>query len=273
MEPGFRSLLYREPRLYDLVFPDADDTVGRMCREAFRRYLPAPPRSALDIGCGTGRFLASLAETVDDCWGVDLLEENVAYAAAAHSRLRVVQGDMRAVRLGRTFELVTSFGNALSYALTDEDLTCTALTWAAHACRGTLLIADVLNARSYLDGDGFRERIEGCVDAGGFRATSVSTHALDRAARRLTRTRVWHIAGRPDVVEDYAEYRLVFPDELTRLCEAAGFEVLDLFDNREFRATELTGRVSADPDVGGMRGRKLYVFARFTGDGATPCPG
>jgi hypothetical protein len=29
---------------------------------------------------------------------------------------------MRTVRLGRTFDLVTSFGNALSYALLDEDL-------------------------------------------------------------------------------------------------------------------------------------------------------
>jgi len=273
MDPGFRSLLYREPHLYDLVFPDADNSLGRMCREAFRRYLPAPPRSALDIGCGSGQFLASLAETVDDCWGVDLLEEHVAYAAARHPRLRVVQGDMRDVRLDRAFALITSFGNALSYALTDLDLARTAATWAAHATRGTLLIADVLNARSYLDGDGFRERIEGCVDVPGFRAASVSTHTLDRAARRLTRTRVWRIAGQADPVVDWAEYRLVFPDELTRLCEAAGFQVCGLFDNRELRPTELAGRAGAGPDVGGLRGRKLYVFARYAGGEATPCPG
>ena len=136
MEPGFRSLLYREPRLYDLVFPDADDAVGRMCREAFRRYLPVPPASALDIGCGTGRHLDALAGTVAECWGVDLLESNVAYARAVRSRLHVVQGDMRTVRLGRVFDLVTSFGNALSYALTDADLARTVETYAAHAHPG-----------------------------------------------------------------------------------------------------------------------------------------
>src|SRR5260221_5890111 len=99
MDPGFKSLLYTEPRLYDLVSPDADGNSARMCREAFRRYLTAPPGSALDIGCGTGRHLAALAETMSDCRGVDLLETNVAYAQAARPHLHVSRGDMRTVRL------------------------------------------------------------------------------------------------------------------------------------------------------------------------------
>ena len=261
MDPGFKSLLYSEPRLYDLVFPDADGNIERMCREAFRRYLSAPPASALDIGCGTGRHLAGLAETIPECWGVDLLETNVAYARATRPHLHVFQGDMRTVRLGRVFDVVTSFGNALSYALTDADLAHTMATYAAHAHSGTLLIVDVLNARSYLDGDGFTERIEGGVDAPEFQATSVSMHTLDRAARILRRTRVWRIFGRPSV-EDYAEYRLVYPDEMVRLLDAAGFEKIEIYDNRDFRSSDLTGTISAAPDVGGMRGRKLYVFAR-----------
>ena len=166
-----------------------------MCRDAFRRYLPAAPASALDIGCGTGQYLDALAETVAECWGVDLLDTNVAYARATRPRLHVVQGDMRTVRLGRTFDLVTSFGNALSYALTDDDVARTMDTYAAHAHAGTLLIVDALNARSYLDGDGFRERIDGRVDAPELRATSVAMHVLDRRARILKRTRVWRIPG------------------------------------------------------------------------------
>jgi SAM-dependent methyltransferase len=108
MAPGFHRLLHREPRLYDLVFPDTDDSIGRMCREAFRRYLPVPPASALDIGCGTGRHL----------------------------------------------------------------------------------------------------------------------------------------------------------DALARLLETTGFEALGVYDNRDFQPSDLTGAISAAPDVGGMRGRKLYAFAR-----------
>jgi SAM-dependent methyltransferase len=261
MDAPFRSLLYREPRLYDLVFPDAEGTLASMCGEAVRRYAPGAPRSTLDIGCGTGRHLAALAGTVAERWGVDLLETNVAYARSAHPELHVVQGDMRAVRLGRTFDLVTSFGNALSYALTDGDLARTADTYAAHAHPGTLLIVDVLNAKSYLEGDGFRERIEGRVDAPGLQATSISTHALHREARILERTRVWHIPGRP-AVEDCARYRLLDPEELAGLLTRAGFDEIRIFDNREFASSDLRGRARATPDPGGMGGRKLYAFAR-----------
>ena len=108
----------------------------------------------------------------------------------------------------------------------------------------------------------FRERIEAEVDTPEFRATSVSTHTLDRGARILRRTRVWRILGRP-LVEDYAEYRLLYPDELTRLLEEGGFETLDVFDNREFRRSDLSGAIApGPPDIGGMRGRKLYIFGR-----------
>jgi SAM-dependent methyltransferase len=259
-DPPFTSLLYTEPRLYDLAFPA--DTVVPLCLEACRRWRPVPPGSVLDVGCGTGRHLAALAATIPDCWGVDLLPSNVAYARATRPGLRIVQGDMRDVRLGRTFDLVTSFGNALSYALTDEDLRRTAETYAAHARPGTLLVVDALNARAYLDGGGFRERIEGRLDTPGLTATSVAVHALDRARRRLTRTRTWTIAGRPPV-EDHAEYRLLEPDELRTLLSRAGFEVRGLYDNREFRESSLTGvAVAAGADVGGMGGRKLYAVAR-----------
>jgi SAM-dependent methyltransferase len=260
--PGFSSLLYAEPRLYDLVFPDPDDLIGRMCREAFRRYGPAAPASVLDIGCGTGRHLEALAASVPEAWGVDLLESNVAYARAARPRLYVVQGDMRAVRLGRTFDVITSFGNALSYALSDADLARTVATYAAHAHRDTLLIVDALSAKAYLDGGGFRERIEARVDTPEFQATSVALHTLDRDARILTRRRTWDIAGRPPV-EDRAEYRLLYPAELGRLLESGGLQTLAMFDNREFRPSDLAGSPADATDPGGMAGRKLYALARL----------
>jgi len=237
-----KNLLYDEPRLYDLVFPDAEDSLGVMCRAAFRRYLSAPPASVLDVGCGTGRLLDSLSITIDQCWGVDYMETNVAYAKTTRPQIVVQQGDMRAVRLGRTFDAVTCFGNTLSYALTNDDLIRTVETFAAHANAGALLMVDVLNARCYLQGDGFQRRIEGSVDTREFKATSVSTNSL--------------------AVEDYAEYRLLYPEELRRLLETGGFEVAGMYDNRQFKDTDLAGSISAAPDVGGMRGRKLYAFAR-----------
>jgi SAM-dependent methyltransferase len=258
--PVFRSLLYREPLLYDVIFPDDDQSTSRMVLSAIDRWLPATPQSMLDVGCGNGRLLQTLAQTIPTCHGVDLLESNIAYAQSVRPGIAFHVGDMRTLRLERTFDLVTCLGNALSYALSDDALTDTVSTFAAHAHGGTLLIVDPLNARAYLEGHGFAERIEGRVDTPEFKATSVSLHEIDRQARVLKRLRTWRIIGQADV-EDYAEYRLLFPEEIQRFLETAGFEVLGMYDNREFQPTNLSGKITAGPDIGGMRGRKLYVFA------------
>jgi SAM-dependent methyltransferase len=261
MEPAFRSLLYDRPDLYDLVFPEPDQTRAETCREAFKRYLPLPPTSLLDIGCGNGRLLASLSVSIPDGWGVDLVESNIAYARSRGRAGVFHVGDMRTVRLGRTFDVVTCLGNALSYMLADADLEKAITTFATHTHTGSLLILDLLNARCYLDGHGFRERIEGRIETPEFTADSVAVHSLDRTARRMRRTRTWKIAGQPDVVDD-AEYRLLYPEETRGILEAGGFEVLAMYDNREFRDSDLAGTVSSELDCAGMRGRKLYVFAR-----------
>ena len=261
MEPAFRSLLYDRPHLYDLVFPEPNQTQVEMCRETFKRYLSLPPTSLVDIGCGNGRLLASLSASIPECWGVDLVESNIAYARSRARACVFHVGDMRTVRLGRTFDVVTCLGNALSYLLADVDLEKAIATFEVHARPGSLLILDLLNARCYLDGDGFRERIEGRVQTPEFTADSVAVHSLDRTARRLRRTRTWKISGQCDIV-DAAEYRLLYPEEMMDLLQAGGFEVLAMYDNREFRGSDLSGTVTSEPDCAGMRGRKLYVFAR-----------
>src|SRR6266849_5865587 len=164
MEPAFRSLLYDRPGLYDLVFPEPDQTRAEMCREAFKRYLSLPPASLVDIGCGNGRLLASLSASIPECWGVDLVDSNIAYARSRGRAGVFHVGDMRTVRLGRTFDVVTCLGNVLSYMLADADLEKAITTFATHAHPGSLLILDLLNARCYLDGDEFRERIEGRIE-------------------------------------------------------------------------------------------------------------
>lgn len=261
MEPLFRSLLYDRPDLYDLVFPDPGETLVGMCRQAFARYLPSLPTSLVDLGCGNGHYLELLSASIPECWGVDVLESNIAYARSRGSSCFFQVGDMRSVRLGRPFDVVMCLGNALSYLLTDEDLGLGVTTFDVHARPGSLLILDLLNARCYLDGDGFRERIEGRIETPEFTADSVAVHHLDRPTRRLKRMRTWRIPRQPDVV-DVAEYRLLYPEEIRRLLEAGGFEVLAMYDNREFRDSDLAGSVTGEPDCAGMRGRKLYVFAR-----------
>ncbi len=234
------NFLYRNPQFYEIVYPEPDAQTPRMCRRMFERFLPQPPRSILDIGCGTARDLDVLSGTCADCWGVDYLQTMIEYARAQRPHLTLRVGDMRSVRLGRTFDAILCMGSAFTYALTDADIEDTLETFAAHAHPGTLLILDLNNAAGYLADGCFAPTIEFRVQASGFSAVAYATNTLDRRRQRLTRRRKWTIEGR-DEVNDYCEYRLFFPAELEHLLCAKHFQIRGMFDNMELKETDLAG--------------------------------
>lgn len=240
MDPETRNLLYRHPEYYELVYPEPDEATPRMCRRLFERYLTTPPASILDIGCGTGRDLDVLSRHCPDCWGVDYLPEMITYARSRRPHLHLQVGDMRSFRLGRTFDAIMCMGSAFMYALSNEDVTQTLATFAAHAHPGTLLILDINNAAGYLGGASFRERIETQVATPEFTATAVAWNSFDRRHQLLVRRRTWHIPGQPPV-EDFCRYRLFFPAELEHLLAEHGFAVAGMADNKELLPSDLSG--------------------------------
>jgi SAM-dependent methyltransferase len=238
MNPNVRNLLYRNPQLYELVYPEPNDETPMMCRRMFSRYLSQPPRSILDIGCGTARDLDSLSRECGDCWGVDCLPEVIAYARGRRPHLHLEVGDMSTLRLARTFDVILCMGSTFMYALTNEEVAAALETFAAHAHDGTLLILDINNAASYLGGEHFKPASELRVNLPEFTAEAVSFCDFDRRRQLLTRRRKWKIQGQGEV-EDFCEYRLFFPAELEHLLKERGFQVAGMFDNKELRETEL----------------------------------
>lgn len=254
-----RSYLYDNPRLYDLVFPDEEETVARMCLAGFEKYLGRRPESVLDIGCGTGLHLAALARVIPDAHGVDYLSSMIDYGRSARPHLKMEVGDMRSFRLGRTFEAAVCLGNAFSYLLTDEDMDRGLDTISIHAAPGGGLVMDLLNANWYLGAD-LSNPLEMIVDRPGFKARAVSRLEVVPERRLLVRRRTWEIPG-ARVEDDYCEYRLHDADEIRSLLSRHGFAATGIFDNREFRETDLSGRANVRrPDHSDMSGRKLYVF-------------
>jgi SAM-dependent methyltransferase len=249
MDASVRNFLYRNPQLYELAYPEPNDETPMMCRRMFSRYLTKPPRSIFDIGCGTGRDLDSLSRECPDCWGVDYLREMIEFAKARRPHLHLQVGDMRTLRLGRTFDVVMSMGSAFMYALTDADVASALDTFVAHSHPGTLLILDIHNAASYLSGEHFRQTSELRVGSPDFSAQARSTYSFDRRRQLLVRRRTWAI-DRQGEVEDFCEYRLFFPAELDHLLGERRFRVVGMFDNMQLRETELCGP-------------RLYVAAIF----------
>jgi len=247
-----RNLLYRRPELYELVYPEPHGETPRMCRAMFERFLGRMPGSILDVGCGTGRDLAALADRCGDCVGVDALPEMIAYARATRPHVEFQTGDMRSFRVGRTFEAILCMGSAFMYALTNDDVDAALRTFAAHARRGTLLILDINNAAACLPGGAFRPEFDTEIVRDEFTARAHTRCRFDRRRQLLIRERTWHIPGR-DPVDDYCEYRLFFPAELEALLAAHRFRVLGEFDNMQLRDSDLSGA-------------RLYVAALYDGD-------
>lgn len=99
------------------------------------------PSSILELGAGTGGHGVHLATAGVDVLGVEASEDMVARARSAE-RLRIVHGDARSVRLGRTFDAVISLFHVASYQTEDADLTAFLETAAAHLEPSGLLLFD-----------------------------------------------------------------------------------------------------------------------------------
>ena len=239
MRETVRNLLYDHPEYYESLYPEPYDETPSMCRRIFARFLQTPPRSLLDVGCGTGRDLRSLRKDCPDCVGVDYLPQMIDYAKSRCNDIQFAVGDMRSFRLGRTFDVISSFGSAILYALTNEELDQTLHTFAVHCHKGSLLILDLRNAAGFLVG-GFKPRIEGDVDSAALTARYEAEHTIDARRQVLIRKRTWHLAdGR--VTQDYCEYRMLFPQEIAWLLSRHGFAVLGMYDNMQLKETDLAG--------------------------------
>lgn len=73
------------------------------------------PATVLDAGCGTGRVAVELARRGIDVVGVDLDPAMLDTARAKRPDLPWVEGDLAAVDLGRTFDVVVLAGNVMIF--------------------------------------------------------------------------------------------------------------------------------------------------------------
>lgn len=147
---GISNLLYRRPELYEVVHHGSDHAVPRMAEKLFHRHLGGFPASILDIGCGTGRDLEYLAKNCEDRVGVDYQESMIGYARKQRPSIDSRTGDMRTLRLDRTFAAIVSFGYAIANIHENAELDQVMATYAAHSAPGTLLVLEVINATNPL---------------------------------------------------------------------------------------------------------------------------
>jgi SAM-dependent methyltransferase len=139
------SLFNQYAQYYDHFYADKDyDAECDFLENIFGRYATKTVHSVLDLGCGTGGHLLPLGRRGYDIAGVDRSEIMLAAARRKIAELpaHLVQGDVRTINLGRTFDVVISMFAVMSYMTTTTDLLDAFRTARRHLTPGGLFCFD-----------------------------------------------------------------------------------------------------------------------------------
>jgi SAM-dependent methyltransferase len=136
-------------RYYNLFYQDKDYAgEAAYILDLIRQHRP-DTKTILDLGCGTGRHDFLLAEKGFEVTGVDRSPEmlniattQVASCVPPSSPPVFRQGDIRSIRLGKTFDLVVSLFHVISYQTGNDDLRAAFATAREHLEPGGAFIFD-----------------------------------------------------------------------------------------------------------------------------------
>lgn len=190
--------------------------------QALRRVLGPGRHALLELGAGAGHNAYHLAEGWSLCL-TDLSPRMLDLARANCPGAQIVQGDMRRLRLGRTFDAVF-LHDAVSYMATEEDLSAAFATARAHLRPGgAFLVAPDYVAETFSPGE----------DCGGSDGEGRALRYLEWCWQRPGQTDGYVVdytvvtrigEGLPEVHHDRHEEGLFPRAAWLRLLDAAGFD-------------------------------------------------
>ncbi|WP_432821125.1 class I SAM-dependent DNA methyltransferase [Trichloromonas sp.] len=226
-------------RYYNLLYKDKDyPGEAQYVNELIVRHCPAA-KTVLDLGCGTGRHDLLLAEKGYEVTGVDQSGEML---AVAHSQRETskgqrfsstfLQGDIRSVRLDRSFDVVVSLFHVMSYQVSNDDLRAAFATVRAHLKPGGVFIFDcwygpavltdrpVVRVRRLEDDETAVTRIAEPVMQGNDNLVEVHYHMLVRDKA----------SGAMDDLHEIHRMRYLFRPEIELLLRETGMAVIESFE-------------------------------------------
>lgn len=137
-------------KYYDLLYRDKDyEGEAKFVHTLLERHASGS-RSVIELGSGTGRHAALLAEHGYEIFGVERSTEMLDQAQALCSslpkeiggRLQFIQGDIRDLRLSQQFDAAISLFHVISYQTAEEDLRAAFKTASEHLKPGGVFIFD-----------------------------------------------------------------------------------------------------------------------------------
>ena len=106
-----------------------------------KKYARIPLKTALNIGCGGGHNDFTLKKSFE-MTGADISESMLSLARRLNPEVKYVTGDMRSIRLGKQFDVVTIF-DSIAYMRTEEELKAAFETAFSHLNPGGIFYTEV----------------------------------------------------------------------------------------------------------------------------------
>lgn len=196
----------------------------------------------LELGSGTGVHGQILAEKGFQVLGVEQSADMVSIALergrGRHGQFQCRTGDIRTVRLGRTFDAVISLFHVVSYMTSDEDFDAVVQTAHSHLAAGGIFLFDVWHAPAVLAiRPSSRERI---VEDGVLRVVRRATPVL-LEAEKVVIVDFDFTCSNSETEESFQfseQHRMRYfsPDEILRAADRNSFRVVgaeELISGRE----------------------------------------
>lgn len=222
---------------YDTLYEDKDYAAEcDLMEAAVRRYRGAKPAQVLDLGCGTGSHASEWVRRGVRVHGIDRSEGMLRAASekqltdsALAALATFALGNVRQIRIGRSFDVVTMMFAVLGYQTTNADLTATLATVRSHLDPGGLFLCDFWYGPAVLsERPGDRIRV---IEKQGAQVIRWATTALDTRAQTANVTfRLWVREGstvKSETCETHV-MRYFFAQEIDFHLSIAGMELVSL---------------------------------------------
>jgi SAM-dependent methyltransferase len=137
-------------RYYDLIYRDKDySREAEFVTGLLKKWSPQA-KTVLELGCGTGLHAMLLAEQNYAVHGVDMSAEMLerSWARRSHlpewkqKNLNFSEGDVRTLKMNKTFDVVISLFHVMSYQISNQDLLSSFQVAKAHLNPGGIFLFD-----------------------------------------------------------------------------------------------------------------------------------
>ena len=135
---------------YDLLYQDKDYKVEADYVKALLQRFHPETKTVLELGSGTGIHASLLAEKGLAVHGIERSQEMLTRSLAladqmtyGRDQLAFSQGDIRDIRLNKSFDAVIALFHVISYQTTNADVSATFKTARQHLKPGGIFIFDV----------------------------------------------------------------------------------------------------------------------------------